>query len=436
MRRVRRTRALGAVFVLLATALTSGCVVVAPGQFLSEQRQTIGDFHQIANLCASNSAAGGCSALGASGMPALSLTAQVLIGLQLPSAVTPPASFTSTGLEALPFAQSPTYAAELQRLAPAPAGARWVGYISAVIDYADNGGPQTLRVAITDTLGQGDDGSPFRGPLAFDVRIGARMVTAAFPGTRPVACGPSLTTAFDEDPDPSMSAVAWVVCADDQVMSIFPTRDLGILAGGAATGRPETLASLPFTLRYAGEATPAANFNLTATSTLPGATLAVTPGGLAPATNSDSQALVAVGIPASARAGTYDVTLRAKLANGQTRTGVGRLTVTGGASAVGGPGGGPAARLRLTTVLPRGLSAARARAKGVLVLIGATKPGTAQVQLFQGAGRRPKAAKGVRLRVPGPTRVLLKSRKLVKGSYRIVIRADGRTFVRRATLAR
>ena len=169
MRRVRWTRALGAVFVLLATALSSGCVVIAPGQFLSEQRQTIGDFHQIANLCASNSAAGGCSALGASGMPALSSTSQVLIGLQLPSAVTPPASFTSTGLEALPFAQSPTYAAELQRLAPAPAGARWVGYISAVIDYADNGGPQTLPVAITDTLGQGDDGSPFRGPLAFDV---------------------------------------------------------------------------------------------------------------------------------------------------------------------------------------------------------------------------------------------------------------------------
>ena len=155
----------------------------------------------------------------------------------------PAATFTSTGPEALAFAQSPSYAAELQRLAPAPAGARWVGYISAVIDYADNGGPQTLAVAITDKLGQGNDGSPFRGPLAFDVRIGARMVTAAFPGTRPVACGPSLTTAFDEDPDPSMSAVAWVVCADDQVMSIFPTRDLGILAGGAASGQPGTLAS-------------------------------------------------------------------------------------------------------------------------------------------------------------------------------------------------
>ena len=39
---------------------------------------------------------------------------------------------------------------------------------------------------------------------------------------------------------------------------------------------------------------------------------------------------MAVGVPAGARAGTYDVTLTARLANGQTRTGVGRLTVRGG----------------------------------------------------------------------------------------------------------
>ena len=58
------------------------------------------------------------------------------------------------------------------------------------------------------------------------------------------------------------------------------------------------------------------------------------------------------------------------------------------------------------------------------------------MQLFQGRGKKPKASKGVRLRVPGPTRVVLKSKKLVRGSYRIAIRADGRTFVRRATLTR
>jgi hemin uptake protein HemP len=58
------------------------------------------------------------------------------------------------------------------------------------------------------------------------------------------------------------------------------------------------------------------------------------------------------------------------------------------------------------------------------------------VQLFQGRAKKPKAAKRVRLKVPGPIRVVLRSRKLVKGPYRIVIGADGRRFVRRAVLTR
>lgn len=58
------------------------------------------------------------------------------------------------------------------------------------------------------------------------------------------------------------------------------------------------------------------------------------------------------------------------------------------------------------------------------------------MQLFQGRGPKPKASKRVRLRVPGPTRVVLRSARLRKGPYRIVIRADDRTFVRRAALTR
>jgi hypothetical protein len=87
-------------------------------------------------------------------------------------------------------------------------------------------------------------------------------------------------------------------------------------------------------------------------------------------------------------------------------------------------------------VLPRGLSAARARARGLVVLIGATRPERARVRLFQGRGARPKATRGVRLRAPGPVRVVLKSRSLVKGPYRIVVAVGGRTFVRRAALTR
>ena len=184
-------------------------------------------------------------------------------------------------------------------------------------------------------------------------------------------------------------------------------------------------------------------FDLTATSTLTGAASAVTPQSLDPGADATSQAVVAVGIPADARAGSYDVTLTARLVNGQTRRGTGRLTVlagtggtAGGAGGAGGGAGGPAARLRLTVVLPRGLSLTQARSRGVVVLLGASKAGFARVQLFQGKAKKAKASKRVRLRVPGPVRVVLKSARLRKGPYRIVITADGRTFVRRATLTK
>ena len=264
-------------------------------------------------------------------------------------------------------------------------------------------------------------------------------MTAASPGSRPVVCGASLSTVFDEDPSPTNDVYAICKDAGGGVTSVV--RDLGILAGAPANGSPGGLAAVPFTLRFAGSAFSLARFALTATTTLPGATLGVTPGDLTPATDSDSQALVAVGIPAGARAGTYDVTLTARLANGQTRSRTGTLTVTGGGGSGGGgtAGGGATVRLKLTTILPRGLSAVAARTSGIAVLIGANRTGTARVQLFQGTGRKnkkPKASRGVRLKVPGPTRVVLKSAKLQKGAYRVVITAGGRTFVRRAALTR
>jgi hypothetical protein len=431
--RARWRRLTAAAAVVTATALASGCVVFQSGP-TSSQLQTIGDFQQTFVVCASNNTApGGCNDPGLSGTPAVTSPAQVLIGIQLPTAVTPPASFTSTGPEALAFAQSPSSAAELERLAPAAAGSRWVGYISTMVNYSGTSGSQTVPVTLADKLEQAADGSPFRGPLATDVRLGARMVTPAFPESRPVVCGPSLTTAFDEDPAPATDN--WIICGDAKVATSSQTRDLGVLGGSATgSGAPGSLVSVPFTLRYAGNATASANFALAATTTLPNAVLAVTPGALAPASNSDTQALVAVGVPAGARPGTYDVTLTARLANGQTRTRTGTLTVTGG----GGSGTtGGTVKLKLTTVLPRGLSALAARRSGIVVLIGANKAGPARVQLFQGTGKKnkkPKASKGVRLRVPGPTRVVLKSAKLKVGPYRVVIKADGRTFVRRAVL--
>ena len=226
------------------------------------------------------------------------------------------------------FNDSPSYAAELQRLTPAPAGRKWVGYLSAVTNYSDTSGPQNAPVSLTLTLGQGQDGSPFVGPLSATIVLGGRQVIAAIPGTRPVVClNPDITKPFLERHAPACEAGhlqrRHLRALDDHARPGDP------LGGGDRQRRAGSLASVPFTLRYAGTATATANFNLSATTSLPNATVAVTPGALAPASNSDNQALVAVGIPAGARAGTYDVTLTAKLANGQTRTRIGKLTVTG-----------------------------------------------------------------------------------------------------------
>jgi hypothetical protein len=215
-------------------------------------------------------------------------------------------------------------------------------------------------------------------------------------------------------------------------VGIGSSRDLGILAGASAKAAPGGLAGMAFTLRFAGSATAAATFQLSATSTLPGASLAVTPTPLTPPSNSTNQAVVAIGVPAGAKAGSYKVTLQARL-GAQVRTGTGTLTITGA------PSGSTAGRARLTTILPRKLSAAVARSKGIQLLVGSTKRTGAKVQLFQGtgkAGKKAKATKRVLLKSPGPTKVTLKSRKLKKGGYRIVITIAGRATVKRGSLTK
>ena len=308
--------------VVAIAMLASGCIVFKSATV--GQLQEIGDVQVAFTACASGST--GCPGLGSSGVPAIPGTGQILVATQVPTSVTPPATFTSTGPEALVFSESPSYTAELERLAPALTGNRWAGYISAVTNYASGSGPQTVSASLFLRLGQGADGSPFAGPLFSGVLFGGRQVTGTFPGSRPVTCGNSLTALSDDDPGPDTAAV---ICRDSAFDFIVPTHDLGILAGAAGTGRPGTLASLPFTLRSAGMLSTSV-FDLTATSTLTGATSAVTPQSLDPGADATSQAVVAVGIPADARAGSYDVTLTARLANGQTRRGTGRLTVLAG----------------------------------------------------------------------------------------------------------
>jgi hypothetical protein len=414
-------RLAAAAAVVALASLASGCAVIS-GFGLLSQRDVVGDVETTVTICASG-ATPGCSN-GVSGYGATDGTWQLLVGLRTRDDVTLPATLTSVS-PAVTFTRSQSHTAELQRLSPAPPGRHWAGYISPTLTYSTTSGPKTVTPKVVLGLRRGADGSPFTGPVQTEILVGVRFVTPALPEARPVDCGPALAVGSAD-----------TLCQDGSGGFGIGTRDLGVLAAPAETAAQGGLASLAFPVRFAGVATPQANFSFTASSTLPGALFAVTPDSYLPPTDGSTQARVAVGVPAGARPGTYDVTLTARLGNGQARSATAKLTVRQAPAAAAGGATGAAARLRLRTVLPHRLSARLARRRGIAVLIGATERVTARVRLFQGRPRTPKASKRVRLKVPGPVKVVLRSAAFRTGRYRVVVLADGRRFVRRGALTR
>ena len=162
--RARWNRLIAGAVVVGATALASGCVVFQSGPDFS-QLQTIGDLQFSLTACASNTTT--CANKGNSDSTAQPGPSQALVALRVPESVTVPASFTSTGPEALAFAESASYESELQRLSPAGAGRRWVGYITpTAFTYSDTSGPQTFAVQFPS--------SSLRAPTAAPSQAGSR----------------------------------------------------------------------------------------------------------------------------------------------------------------------------------------------------------------------------------------------------------------------
>ncbi len=71
-----------------------------------------------------------------------------------------PATFTSTGPEALVFTGEPELHERAAAPGPGEPGLRWAGYISAVTNYATDSGPQALSASLALAPRQGADGSP------------------------------------------------------------------------------------------------------------------------------------------------------------------------------------------------------------------------------------------------------------------------------------
>ncbi|MCU0307667.1 MAG: hypothetical protein MUE51_07845 [Thermoleophilia bacterium] len=419
----------------LSALALAGCAQI---QGLSAtQLQVIGPVRVALTVCASGSV--GCpEGSSNSGQKALAGNlGQVLVGFRIPEAAVPPAGFTSTNGVAV-FAPSPTYTAELERLAPAGAGRKWAGYISSTQSYAAPPSPQAFTVQPEFGLGRGADGTPFTTPFPYRAVVGARLVQNSLTPERPVVCGATLAAGAD---------AGW--CVDSPagalVDLVLPTRDLGVRGGGPVSVQAGGLATVPFTLAYSGTASPLVDVQLTAATTAPGGSALPGVGQLIPASNSATTVQVAVGVPAGAAPGDYDVTLAAALAGGQTRTGTATLRVTappaagggGGQAGGGGPAGGggaTVARPRIRVILPSRLSFRQARRAGIRVLVGSTRVANVRVELFQTTARRPKAARRIRLKSPGPTLVVLRSSVLRPGPYRVLITGEGFRIPRRGVL--
>jgi len=313
---------------LLALALTAaalgGCAVfsVTPAAL---QPGTIGDVTVHLSVCASD--IGSCPADGTSeaDKSGNSYDLQMLLGFLVPDGVDAPAAFDTSSGPSGTFARNSSYSDGLGQLSAAPAGFHWIGYSTTTTyhwHYPSN--PATEFTADPAFhLRPASDGSPYRGPFTYRAVVGVRAIDGAVPLASSVNCTGS-------------HASTQTICSDDAEGTTplttdrsLPTRDLGVLAATApATTTPGGTVSLPFTLRYAGAATPGATFAVSAASNVPGAPApSVSTESVTPATDSDSTVLATISVPSGTVPGDYSVTLTAALPNGQSRSSSGTLTV-------------------------------------------------------------------------------------------------------------
>lgn len=279
--------------------------------------------------------------------------------------------------------RKPSLDESLEQTQPAPAGERWVGYISPVVGEATAPGetPEDVaagleRMATTKltedpnagsgdvgdwaasadfTLSRGPGGLPAPASFTHAVIGGVRM---AYPqdiydgvdptgfhdpveafglqllDTRPVDCQEVRAWPFDtffglstsllgqsSSGDPLLPTTS---CGRPSAVGDLALKDLRGSGDTVTVGAGQT-ATVPFTLRYVGD--PGPTFALSASTALPGApAVVVTPGALTPGGAGFQSASVAVTVPAGTAPGDYAVTLTATV-GGQVRVATGTITV-------------------------------------------------------------------------------------------------------------
>jgi hypothetical protein len=248
---------------------------------------------------------------------------QMLVGYRVPAGAVAPTSFVSNDGR-LTLTRNTQYTAALAARYPPPAGFRWDGYLSSEVpfDPADSEADRTTSLRPEFTLPPGTNGAPFDGPFRWRAVVGWRSTVTGGAGD-PVNCGddsPAIQLCFET---PSAARVPMQLQAQ--------VSDIGVLKGIEGTAAPGETGTVTFPIQNRAEGTlQNRTVQLSATTTVPGATAKTAAPSLLVGANQTPNTPVTVDIPPGTPVGSYEVALTATAANGQpamVRTNKATITV-------------------------------------------------------------------------------------------------------------
>lgn len=324
-------------FVVLALVV-SACTIYKLGSLQVSQPGGIGSVRVHFVICTNpeTMVEGGpttCTANSGEGQ------AQAIVGIAVPKGSSVPATITATPLMGgtpIVFTRNDQAAQEMAAASAAlfaqeeidetwpPPGTDGIGYLSAPFTE-EKGSVREWSFDADFGLPSAADGGSFGGPFATAIVYGYRGVGGeAGSPDRPVDCitGPGDVTEESAFCIPAEKAQT-------------PVSDLKIGAAPQASAFLGGKATLSFPFDFASTANPLPTFGLTATSTLPKASLALSSPTFAPGAGAPplyrspaASGAVTVTVPKDAKAGVYDVTLTAATPQGATVSQVAKLSVT------------------------------------------------------------------------------------------------------------
>lgn len=323
MRPIARPALLFAAVVGLAAAL-SACTVFKPESFRVTQPGGVGALHYALALCTEPETLEGepCEANTREG------DTQVMLVFAVPKGATVPATVAAVpgpGAPPITYTRNQEVAERFAALPPAPEetwppeGSELVGYLSGV--FAEKAGNFEWTIDAEIGLPNGAGGGPFGGPVNAAVATGWRLVNPTHPADRSINCeeaeGPESTTQ----------------CIRNEKLAAGVS-DLKIPATAPVKANLGATAAVPFTLDFASSSAARPSFELSGSTTVPGATVTVLGSpfapGAPPAGTTRYPATIrtaSVKIPPKAKPGAYNVSFAAKLGGAPVVTQTAQLIV-------------------------------------------------------------------------------------------------------------